>query len=95
MGWYWFLVIFLVALVATFFLTPFAIRIAEKLGIIDLPGKNRVNTSPVPRLGGLSLVAGIGIAVLVFYLISRVAPVEPPEPDQVVGINYLGVALAT
>ncbi|MDR1089425.1 MAG: glycosyltransferase [Coriobacteriales bacterium] len=95
MDWYWFLVIFLVALVATFFLTPLAIRIAEKLGIIDLPGKNRINTSPVPRLGGLALVGGIAIAVVAFYLIGRVVPLEPPQSDQTVNINYLGVALAT
>ncbi|MCL2749543.1 MAG: glycosyltransferase [Coriobacteriia bacterium] len=87
--------IFAVAAVATFVATPAAIRLAKNLGIIDLPGKNRINTSPVPRLGGISLVAGIAIAVLTFVLISQVKPLEATLPSQTLSINYLGVALAT
>ena len=95
MGWYWYAVIFAVALATTFLLTPFTIRLAKHLGIVDLPGKNRINTSPIPRLGGLALVAGIVIAVAIFALIYQIEPLRASLPDKLLNINYLGVALAT
>ena len=61
-------------------LTPFDIRIASKLGAIDVPrDKRRMHTRPIPRLGGLSiffsflllsLIYNYKIASDLFYVLS-------------------------
>lgn len=42
---------FLLAFVAAFVITPYTIRLAKRVGAIDLPEKRRVNEEPMPRLG--------------------------------------------
>ena len=94
MDWYWFLIVFAVAALAALFITPASIRIAERLGIIDLPGENRVNTTPIPRLGGVAIVSGIVIALVLFLVITWLVPRETPLQGYTPNINYFGVALA-
>ena len=77
-----FIVAALVAATAvSFVLTPFAIRFAGRLGAIDRPDEGRrVHRLPVPRGGGLAVVAsfvGVGIgAVLINDLVGAVS--QPP-----------------
>ncbi len=42
---------FLLAFVAAFVITPYTIRLAKKVGAIDLPEDRRVNEEAMPRLG--------------------------------------------
>jgi UDP-GlcNAc:undecaprenyl-phosphate GlcNAc-1-phosphate transferase len=65
-----FIVAALVAATAvSFVLTPFAIRFARFAGAIDLPDSGRrVHRLPIPRAGGLAVVAafvGVGVAAMV------------------------------
>lgn len=55
---------FAVAAAAALALTPLAIRIAPRLGLIDQPGERRMHTTPIPRAGGLAvfLAAAFGVA---------------------------------
>ena len=94
MGWYWFLLVFFVAVVAVFLLSPLTIRFSERLGIVDLPGENRINKTPVPRLGGIALCIGVTIALGVFALVAGLTPDDPAILGLASNINYLGVALA-
>jgi UDP-GlcNAc:undecaprenyl-phosphate GlcNAc-1-phosphate transferase len=55
-----------IALVVVIFLTPAVGGMARRLGIVDLPGGRRINTLPVPRLGGLALFLGILVPTLAF-----------------------------
>ncbi|MDR2108756.1 MAG: undecaprenyl/decaprenyl-phosphate alpha-N-acetylglucosaminyl 1-phosphate transferase, partial [Coriobacteriales bacterium] len=52
-----------VAFAATFVLVPPSIRLAQRLNAIDYPGPRRINTQPMPRLGGLALFGGLIISV--------------------------------
>lgn len=57
----------LVSFLVTLVVTPLAIKIAPKIGGIDIPKDNRrVHTKPVPRVGGIAIYAGVVAAVLLF-----------------------------
>lgn len=57
---------FAVAAVVTLVTTPFTARLAVRLGAIDLPRDRDLHESPVPRLGGLAILAGILVAAIIF-----------------------------
>jgi UDP-GlcNAc:undecaprenyl-phosphate/decaprenyl-phosphate GlcNAc-1-phosphate transferase len=52
---------FAVAVVAT----PIAAQVARRLGIVDAPGPLKVQTDPVPYLGGVAVFAALAIPVAV------------------------------
>ena len=41
---------FLLAFITAFVLTPYTMRLAKKVGAIDVPNDRRVNKKPMPRL---------------------------------------------
>ena len=49
---------FLLAFITTFVVTPHTMRLAKKVGAIDIPNDRRVNKKPMPRLGGLAVISG-------------------------------------
>ena len=54
---------FIAATVLSFLLTPLAIRIAHKVGAVDVPRDNRrAHTTPTPRMGGVAIFAACLIA---------------------------------
>lgn len=56
---------FLIALIAAMILTPVARRAAHRLGAIDHAlGSRRVHGRPIPRLGGLAVVAAFYLALV-------------------------------
>lgn len=66
-----FLAVLLAGLVS-FLTTPPVRRLAQRLGAIDAPdGERRINTSPVPRMGGLAIYAGFVTAVLILCRLDR------------------------
>lgn len=58
---------FLLAFITAFVITPYTIRLAKKVGAIDIPEKRRINDTPIPRLGGLAVIAGFLVSSL--YLV--------------------------
>lgn len=60
-----FLCMFAVSLVTTLAVTPLAKKIAIKVDAVDYPNARRINTEPVPRMGGIAIFAGIAAAFLV------------------------------
>lgn len=52
-------------------LVPLARKIAWRLDAVDYPDKRRVNKRPVPRLGGIAIFGGMGIAALAAILFAR------------------------
>ena len=60
---------FLLGLVTAFVVTPFSMRIAKKYGAIDVPNDRRVNKKPMPRLGGIAVIAGFFLSTI-YLLIS-------------------------
>lgn len=62
-----FLITFFTALVVSFLMTPVAIKIAPKIGAVDIPRDNRrMHTRAMPRFGGLAIFAGTIVAILFF-----------------------------
>jgi UDP-GlcNAc:undecaprenyl-phosphate GlcNAc-1-phosphate transferase len=57
---------FAVAAVVTLVVTPFTGRLAVRVGAIDLPRDRSLHEAPVPRLGGLAILAGLLVAALAF-----------------------------
>ena len=54
---------FLVAFAVVVVLTPAVGRVARVLGVVDEPGEaRRMHLRAVPRLGGLAIVLGLGMA---------------------------------
>lgn len=56
---------FLIALAVAYIATPFVIKLANRVGAIDVPKDNRrVHTVPIPRLGGIAIFIGFMAGVL-------------------------------
>jgi len=54
----------LLALVVTLVLTPIAIRVALRTGIVDRPGALKVQETPVAYLGGVAVFGGLAAALV-------------------------------
>ena len=63
------LMVFVIACVATAILTPFSIRLAYKVGAVDVPkDERRAHAKPMPRIGGLAFIVGFFISTLIILL---------------------------
>ena len=59
--------VFCVAFAATLLLTPFSIKLAGKIGAIDVPKDNRrMHVRSIPRFGGISIFFGSLISIYLF-----------------------------
>lgn len=60
---------FLLAFIVAFMVTPYSIKLAEKIGAIDIPKDDRrMRKKSIPKLGGVAVIAGFAISFI--YLIS-------------------------
>ncbi len=55
----------IIAIGVTWVATPIVIRLADRLGAVDAPGRRKIHGSAIPRIGGLAVFAGF-IAGLAF-----------------------------
>lgn len=51
------------AFITTFLMVPLVKRLAIKLDAVDYPSKRRINTKPIPRLGGTAVFLGLVVAL--------------------------------
>ena len=56
------------AFITTFLAVPLVKRLAIKLDAVDYPSKRRINTKPIPRLGGAAVFLGLVVACIVQIL---------------------------
>ncbi len=55
-----------------YFSTPLAIKLAHKIGAIDIPKDNRrVHKNPIPRLGGIAIFFGFLVSTLVMVELDK------------------------
>ena len=73
---------FLLAFITTFVVTPHTMRLAKKVGAIDIPNDRRVNKKPMPRLGGVAIYFGFLFGYMLFG-----------EPSQMMNSILLGAAV--
>lgn len=58
---------FLTALVLSFVITPLSIKLAPKIGAVDIPADDRrMHSKTMPRFGGLAIFVGSTIAMVIF-----------------------------
>jgi UDP-GlcNAc:undecaprenyl-phosphate GlcNAc-1-phosphate transferase len=82
----------LVAFVATLVLVPASKRLSTRFDAIDYPSERRINTYPVPRLGGLALFGGLLVAIVFEAIGERVFGWQGFfGAGSLTNINYLGV----
>ncbi len=65
-------------------LTPLVRKVAIDRHIVDVPGGRRVNTSPIPRMGGLAVVVAFWLTVLGIQLVK-------PELLHFSGVEIFGI----
>lgn len=56
------------AFITTFLTVPLVKCLAIKLDAVDYPSKRRINTKPIPRLGGTAVFLGLVVACIVQIL---------------------------
>lgn len=67
-----FIVSFIFSIVVSYFSTPLTIKLAYKIGAIDVPKDNRrVHKVPIPRLGGISIAFSFFITTLLFNTLNK------------------------
>jgi UDP-GlcNAc:undecaprenyl-phosphate/decaprenyl-phosphate GlcNAc-1-phosphate transferase len=60
----WWLCIFLRAFTVTVLTCPGTIWLARRFKVLDIPDKRKLHGSPMPRLGGLAVLAGVLVTTL-------------------------------
>lgn len=65
------LLILIIAAIVSLLMTPIIAKVAMRFGVVDTPGARKVHSSPVPRLGGVSIVCSVfitlGVVVALAY----------------------------
>ena len=79
---------FLLAFITAFVITPYTIRLAKKVGAVDIPNDRRVNKKPMPRLGGLAVIAGFLVSVSVSSSVAILAGIIQIAVPLFVVIEY-------
>jgi len=66
-------VAFLLAFITAYVITPYTIRFAKKIGALDVPKEARkIHKKPMPRLGGLAVIAGFAVSVIYLLIVMSV-----------------------
>lgn len=60
---------FLLAFITAYVLTPYTMRLAKKVGAIDIPNDRRINKKPMPRLGGLAVICGFLVSTVYLLIV--------------------------
>ena len=74
--------------------TPLIARLAERLGMLDIPGGRRTHPRPIPRPGGLAIALAFGIAIATFWAVDRIMGGPFLIPDEVRSPRFTQTALA-
>lgn len=62
-------------------LTPLVARVATALGLVDAPGGRKIHERPVPRLGGLAVIAAAALAMIPGPALATLARAGSARPD--------------
>jgi len=86
------------AAVLTAFMTPYVRDLAHRMGVVDRPDHRRVNRNPVPRGGGLAVVAAfVPVVIVVTSLNDVLGSVPTPDtigPPEMTALLVGGIAAA-
>jgi UDP-GlcNAc:undecaprenyl-phosphate GlcNAc-1-phosphate transferase len=68
-----------IAAVTSWLLTPYTAAAARRLGAIDQPGPRKLHALPVPRLGGVAVIAAAVFAWSVLLIVPGFEETFPPD----------------
>lgn len=85
---------FVAALVLTLVLTPLVREMNRRLGMVDKPDPRRINKVPIPRGGGLALVAGVTVSFALFVVFSGRPAMTGVSDMAFLRLGLLAVAIA-
>ena len=64
---------FLIAFIISMMLTPYTIRVAEKIGAVDIPkDKRRMHTREMPKFGGPAIMVAFLISTIYLLITSSI-----------------------
>jgi UDP-GlcNAc:undecaprenyl-phosphate GlcNAc-1-phosphate transferase len=90
-------VVFLIALVTSYLLTPWVREWAVRAGVMDIPDPRRVHKEPVPRWGGLAIYIGVLLGMLAgllrLYLLAPSAEVFFTRAMPILGLLLIGTGV--
>lgn len=84
-----FLITAAVSFLVAYISVPLCKKIAYFVGAIDYPGNRRINSSPIPRCGGIALYLGLVAGVLTIFIGARFFDWEMYNLYLVSEVNYI------
>lgn len=86
---------FLLAFITSFVIVPYTMRLANKVGAIDIPDKRKVHSKPIPRLGGIAIIIGFLVSViylLIIFSVEKTIILQHEEIIKLVGF-FIGIVI--
>ena len=82
---------FMIAFITAFVVTPYTIKLARKVGAVDRPkDERRINKRPMPRLGGLAVIAGFTVSTIYLLIIMSIEGSIDLNGEEAYGIKIVG-----
>ena len=82
---------FMIAFITAFVVTPYTIKFARKVGAVDRPkDERRINKRPMPRLGGLAVIAGFTVSIIYLLIIMSIEGTINLNGEENYGIKLIG-----
>ena len=86
--------IFLLAFIVAFMTTPYTIKIANKIGAVDIPkDKRRMHTKKMPKFGGPAVILGFLISMIYLIIVMSIEGSLDLFTELEYGKKLLGVLL--
>ncbi len=85
---------FILAFIVSFMATPYTIKIANKIGAVDIPkDKRRMHTKKMPKFGGPAVILGFLVSMIYLLIIMSVEGSIDLFSEQEYGKKLLGLIL--
>jgi len=85
---------FLIAFIISIMLTPYTIKIAEKIGAVDIPkDKRRMHTREMPKFGGPAVIIGFLVSVIYLLIVMSIENSIDLFTEEQYGIKLIGLFL--
>lgn len=87
---------FFIAFIVTMMATPYTIKIAKKIGAVDVPkDKRRMHTREMPKFGGPAVILGVIVSVIYLIIITSMEGSINLFSEEDYGKKLIGVILGT
>lgn len=87
---------FILAFIVAFMATPYTIKIASKIGAVDIPkDKRRMHTKTMPKFGGPAVILGFLVSVVYLLVVMSIEGSIELFGSEQYGIKLLGILIGT